>query len=423
MRTAFLLIIAVCCAACSGSMTKRLAADLAWEPETVVETGFGEIWSPFDEVSTGFWRHRIESSLAFVSALYEEHELELTVRLVPFDLPPGSNSSTAIMDAFRSPGAVPGYALSEVDGQTHDIIIGVPDSDETVVSAVAAFDKQGLLRHEFSHALCRRAGLSRLPRWLDDGLAETVRYLQLRRDDGRPFWDDLPPEPVLALRGQLEPGAVRRLLAWRPIGANETSADEFVNYHISHALVLFLMLRDGEGSFLERAKRLADMPTDALLAAEPEWLAWLDGLDPVLEVQRAAASGDWMRHDRALERMGSWARAPEWSVFRQRPYVEFAALSVDRRETAYWASTYLLEQAKVVRDEVVAELAASATPFRFLTGQALRVRRGGDADQERVQAVWDRLSHRDKARMSRVARALGLEFRIGLPAAHSARAG
>ncbi len=312
-------------------------------------------------------------------------------RAVPVLLRPApTGEGTSLVDrVLPSEDGARGFA-STSGAVAVSVAVGTPDAP-----GPPPFVDRGVLRHELTHALVRRAGLDLEP-WLNEATA-TVVAARLRRGDGRLAVD---PLPAYLLRARSVAPSVRLddVLDWRPdrsvgaAAADEPGGGEVALYDLAASLLRFELERgDGRG-LLDVVRDLAARSRSSWRAEEAAWKAWLDELSLAdrlaaqfgsdVEAVRAEATS---RALEAAERFGADAFG-----------ARFDAAVVDRLVAAPTdlAATRILltHRAERLASAEIERLEASGAAMARVVALALRKRRGEEVPDDVARAALDRLA-------------------------------
>jgi hypothetical protein len=393
---------------CRSDAMQRYAEDLAWEPETILETAHVTLYSPYDGELTWLFGRVIDHQVDIALGLYDlPPEQDITIRLVPVQTQiPEQNATSNLLRAYSAAkGHAGGYVLGDLG-----IVVYVPA--EASAAGFALTGKAGTIRHELSHDFCRRIGLLKMPRWLHEGLAESVEHFEID-EAGQPLWDEFIPLEVLEIATDAGPGTVDELLSWGAFNEDGQLGSNVVpvRYALSHALVLFLLQRE-TGRFRGRVEEIASFSSDDLRELESEWLEWMASLDPVATLAQAIESEDPAAKQRAITRMHLLGLNPAYREVLSDPFLRFARDALNDPDMYYSAEGYFLwTAAAAIDDDMVAELAWAEDPSIRLLGQALIVRRGGTPDRDLVRRAYAAMDRETRRRSSGAISVLDLRRR------------
>lgn len=184
------------------------------------------------------------------------------------------------------------------------------------------------LVHETAHWLLAVAGAGRVPRWLNEGMAEAFENARV---DGNAVWLDLDGQMLGWIRGQRVPPAAEIVGAspsgWTALGP---SPWQLAEYPYGWSLVAFLLSSD------TGRRALADLILQTSAASDPaaaavaalegwpggtsgfdrDWRAWWSGSPDRIQLPIATSGGHaegWIRcADGSLIRAGSGLECGRW---------------------------------------------------------------------------------------------------------------
>lgn len=238
------------------------------------------VFSPYDAVRTQGYVERVVATLGLVGDVFEA-ELPGPLYVV-LELEEASKlraDGDASVAGTPAPHGVLG-AYGRLDGESPSVLLFVPRDGELVLedgrTVAVRYDRDPgtTLRHEIAHVFADQLGLDG-DTWFDEGLALELESMQPVRGQLVPV---ALPETIEVAR-RLPRVPMTSLLDWSERGARVLSGAEeaFVEGRpLAHALVRFLLLREEQGSLVERLRAVKELGRDELLAVEEAWHAWLD---------------------------------------------------------------------------------------------------------------------------------------------------
>jgi hypothetical protein len=247
-------------------------------------------------------------------------------------------------------------------------------------------------RHELAHVAFFRKGFSGNLCFVE-GFAEYVRTMRLD-EDGHLEPARLPSIELLEARDNMDRYPLPFLVGWS--GDLDSREATLACYHLSQALVTFLLERREGVPLTDALGRIVRMSDKEVLSLENEWLAWLKSLNFAEAVTEGAASDDvTLRKASAhllvcsAERGCAEILTPEMD--------ELAVRLLHDPATAGSAVSFLIYYRYTeLGAGVLNALLDSDDPFPFLTGQALLVRRGGKHDPPACREAFFRLSEAER---------------------------
>ena len=344
--------------------------------ETIAGPGYVLV-SPFGIDATERWRQLVAEDVAAVAALFRTDLPDPPPMIVldPIDVP----ESASVVE----------HLDPRVDG------LGGRTTSDGRIRIVVGREKSGLfstsihakLRHELAHLLLFRRSPD-APLWLHEGLAHQV-------DDcvDTPTGLAFHPAPVRLALAQASVAEFDMSTLWTWQSTQQLGEkDESEHRLFASAFVRFLLEREGRDwpAALPRLAALRPEADPALVAA---WRTWLDHLDFVALVEKAAADPDAKIREaaaNALPQLGEAAHAVP--ALRESVGARTDALALRLlADPACWygASNYLLWfRAAALSQSDVDALRAPASPTLVrLVGIALAARRGSAADADEVRAL------------------------------------
>ncbi len=376
---------------CASHPLQDVFEDLSWRAPTVLQTRHTALHSPYDSRLTGAFGNVIDREFEFVAALYGMDAADrVEMRLIPIATQqegedPGDNLLRSMNVSSNHYGA---YTVS---GDRECIVVYVPA--EARAAGVGMISKVPTIRHELSHLMCRRLSRSRLPRWLDEGIAEFVERaspdpVHLMTPEG------FVPIEVLDSTSEASRHALDDAMTWGT-GVHDRQTDPAtvsLRYALSRAFVLFLLRREA-GTFRARFDRITSRSPAELQALGDEWLRWMHALDPVATIDRLLESPDAGDRKRVMSRIHNLSGDPRYQTLQTGRYLAFAAQQLDDAETFPPASLYFLFRVgRKMNRSFLEELARAPSPMKRLLGLAMTRWQGVAVDQELVRRTTAELS-------------------------------
>jgi hypothetical protein len=379
-------LLACACRALPPPSAAELEAELQRSAVTVVrEEGF-TLFSPYDAATTSVYATILrEETERVLRVLDIAAPAAVRIHLVPVPEEDGASDpwESASHDGFAGGAFESGFAFVYVAA-------GTPTA-----AAVRAEFGRAALRHELAHLHARGAGLGQRT-WFNEGLASEIESM---REDGPELRARAFTPAFLEARNSAVAGAVAELVRWQR-GDELSDTARAQRYHQSQALFHFLAERAPPGSLRERAAAVHALDEAQILAVEPEWLAWLAGLDALEAIRRGVAS------PAGAERYDSAALLPILAErgareVLTRPADELALALLGDPATSEPAASFLLffRADKLTEADLVA-LDGAPDPARCLTAAALRARRGEHVDLARARHAWARVPARERHRFA-----------------------
>ena len=203
------------------------------------------------------------------------------------------------------------------------------------------------------------------------------------------------PSALVGARQAGRAGWLDELLAWRPDAALDL--DELAErYDGSQALLRFLLAREPGSAWLDRLWAVQARSAEHIAALEPEWLAWLVGLDALAVIGERTRTGAERERARAAALLPILAErgAPELAT---RAADELALDLLADPACRAAAATFLLFFRAAALDPVdLARLESSDDASQVLTAQALRARRRETPDMDAARSAWSRLTELER---------------------------
>jgi hypothetical protein len=359
-----------------------------------VETAHGPgyvLKSPYGRESTDAWSKRVDGELAATAAF-----LGRPIPDPPLDVRLDRIDAGQFVEGLRLEPSVDGKEGWTIGG--HEVHVFVDTENDGMYST----STDGVLRHEFVHALLHHAGITG-PAWLHEGLAHEVEYAVNGAGGLR-----LDPAPVhlLVARECAKTFDVSRVWSWS--GTPETTRDDQSALRVlSRSFVRFLVERDGDAWRGRVAEWAALRPADdpSLVSA---WRTWLDETSFVGRIERGTRDPDAAVRRHAANTLPSLAEnAPAFhdhfpglaaEIGPSTDALAMALLASDDSQCAEAAARYFVYfRRDALTDADVRGLAARASPaWTRITGLALVARRGGHVDPADANATWARLSEFDQ---------------------------
>jgi hypothetical protein len=397
-----LLVLLAACATTTSLTADEFENHCREIAVTDLKTDRFELTSPYDAAATDEFARVVGEELGRVEEVLDAASgPPVRVHLVPLD--PGAAD---VHDRDFS-ALFPSH--DGIGGMQHGgfLFVYVAARGTGPTAFVHAEMLRDTIRHELTHAIALRAGLARAT-WFDEGLARCVEDMTV--DGGRlrerPF-----PSAIFVARDTARRGTIADLLRWslRDQQSRETRA---LRYEQSEALVRFLAERTPGGDWGDRVRRVHALPNDAVLATEPDWLAWLASQDALAAVRAGLARPDPDERARAAALLPVLAGVARELQSRAADEVALGLLRDPRTRAS--AETFLVfYRAKDLTPADLAALRADGDPSVVLVGEGLRAQRGEPFDAARAQEIWNALDAKQRIDVGSAAHFLGLKPTAG----------
>jgi hypothetical protein len=389
MRAAFALAACLLAASgCRSSLPYPSEEELRRDARCVLEEPEFTLFSPYDAAASAHYADAVRAEIGLLRPLIPD----AGTTKVRIYLAPLADEQGRTPEPWQTPSkrSLKGAAS---EGEFAFVYVPARIEDSSALER-AAFMSGGTLRHELAHLYASRAGLARAP-WFNEGLALEVE--SMRSAEGALHAHPFPPY-LLVARMHAQPGALQQLLRWSYTD-DLSDSERSLRYVWAHALFRYLFEQQAQGGFLERARAIADLGEQALLAREPAWLAWLAGLDALERIRAGAHSASPVERSLCSGVLPVLAEsgAPELAT---RAADELALELLGDPVCVDPAATFLIFfRAPELRAQDIEELDRSDDPGRVLTAQALHARRKEPVDLERARAAWQRVPERERDRL------------------------
>jgi len=253
----------------------------------------------------------------------------------------------------------------------------------------------GTLRHELTHVFAARAGLELAP-WFEEGLAQEVE--SMLASEGELHANPFPWSLQLARKSAL-PGTLAALLAWRR--TDDLSAVERSQRYVwAQALLRYLLEQRTEESLDARARAVKGLDVKQIATEEPNWLAWLAGLDALARIRAGAHSPIESERAIAVGEMPSLAASGAAELLTRAADELAIEMVVDPACTSPAATFLLYFRARELTPDDVERMSRSTDPAAILTVEALHATREEPVDAQRVRSAWQRIAENDRARFA-----------------------
>jgi hypothetical protein len=379
--SALLLVLLAACATKASLSAAEFESHCRETAVTDLRTDRFELTSPYDAAATAEFARVVGEELGRVEeVLGAASGPPVRVHLVPLDPAADDVHDRELAALFPSHDGIGGMQ----HGGFLFVYVAAPGTGPAAF--VHAEMQRDTIRHELTHAVALRAGLARAT-WFDEGLARCVETMTADGDRlrERPF-----PSAIFVARDTAKRGTVADLLRWslRDQQSHEARA---LRYEQSQTLVRFLAERTPGGDWGDRVRRVHELPNDAVVAAEPDWLAWLASQDALAAVRAGLARPDPDERAHAAAMLPVLAGvAPE---LRSRGGDELAIELLRDPRTRASAETFLVfYRATALTPADLDTLRAESDPSVVLIGEGLRAQRGEPFDAARAQEIWDALT-------------------------------
>jgi len=375
------VVLALACASCRSMETVR---------------GYGFVLhSPFGAEATETWRKRVAHELRGVEYFIEQPTPDPPIDLVLEAIDVDENAGIVAQLAPRVDG-IGGWTVGD---EVHVIVSRANDGLLTTTA-------DGVLRHEFVHALLHRAGV-RAPAWLGEGLAHEVEDCVWTSSG---LYMNRAPVQLELARAYATTFDVSRVWSWD--GSPKTPPDDQSALRVlSRSFVRFLYERDVDESRDGRFARWAALrPADDARLVEA-WRSWLDRWSFALHVSRTIVWPDESAINVAaanalpeLAELASTARdrvpGIERSVNAETDSLALWLATSDDAALAEPAGRYLVYfRARDVTESGLHDLSdGAAPPWTRLIALAVAARRGGNAEPSEAQSLWNSLPSFERMR-------------------------
>jgi hypothetical protein len=373
------------CMSRKASTPEEIEAALQGDAKNVVRRDAFTLFSPYDAAATADYASVVDAQTSLVRPVFDDPGTPaVNLYLVPLpddaEAPDPEPWLGPSRDGWAGAASPTGFAF-----------IYVRRSARGSAAAMQATLSARALRHELAHVYARRAGLSRAA-WFNEGLA---REVELMREEGAKLQPHVFPPALIAARESASAGTVQELLQWK-LDDGASLEVRALRYDEAQSLFRFLVARQADGDWLQRARVVLALPDAQIVALEPEWLSWLASLDALEAIRRGVRSTSAGERDMCASLLPILAEQGARELCTHAAD-ELALELVSGRMTSSSAATFLLFfRARALTEEEVAGLSASSDPTLCQTGLALRARRGEPFDLQRAQAAWDGVQQPDR---------------------------
>jgi hypothetical protein len=159
---------------------------------------------------------------------------------------------------------------------------------------------------------------------------------------------------------------------------------------------------------VQRAHAVKELDVDEIVALEPAWLDWLASRNALVSIRAGVSSEDASERAECASWLPILAENRAAELF-TRSADELALELLTDPRTCMSASTFLIFfRAHALTEGDLVELCGSADPGRFMTGLALRKRRGEPVDAEQARAAWERVPRSDRGNLDVQRNVLGV---------------
>jgi len=385
-----LKVVAACLAtasACRAPLPVPNEAELRRAARSVVHEATFTLSSPYDDATTADYAASVRDEIGLVRRLFRDDGTK-PVRIY---LAPIEDDSGRALQFWQTPSH---RSLKGAATEGEFAFVYVPRSVEPSAALASALSlRGGTLRHELAHLYAARAGLAQAT-WFNEGLAEEVESMN---ESGSELVQNPFPATLLLARKTAGPDTLRRLLAWR-LGDDLSDVDRSCRYVWAHALLRFLGEARSDPGFEARTRAVMELDPEAIVAQEPEWLAWLAALDALARIRTGAHSPSARERALSIGVMPSLAENGAPELFTRAADELALEMLADPACMEPAARFLLFFRAREVKVEDLEQLNRSTDPAAILTAQALHAARKEPVDLERARSAWQQVAPDDRLR-------------------------